>query len=197
MSFNPRNVADSPWRRHHVQTFEQQSAHRLHPGHFPQFRVFAPEIIQAHRAVHPPTARPEFLHDKTFTLGLAMEFADQLRENVLHRHQAGDAPEFIQHHRHAASLPLQALEQLQQIHRLRHERGKLDGVRQVRVRVEQQRPRVQNADDRIRRLVVHRQTAVAEFARGRNHFFEGQDHPELPPSARAAASHHARCDDPD
>ena len=33
-----------------------------------------------------------------------MKFADQFRENVLHRHQAGHAAKFVQHNRHAALL---------------------------------------------------------------------------------------------
>ncbi len=44
------------------------------------------------------------------------------------------AAEFVQHHRQAALLLLQALEQLQQIHRLRHERRKFNRVGQVNLR---------------------------------------------------------------
>ena len=56
--------------------------------------------------------------------------ADQLRQDVLHRHNAGRAAKFIEHNGHAALLFLQRPEKLQQVHRLGHEGRKFNGIRQ-------------------------------------------------------------------
>ena len=160
--------------RHYVQEARQQAAHRFDFRHVAQRRVLAAEIIQPQGARRAPAAWAELLHHEPFRRHLPANSSDQLPQNVLHRHNARRAAEFIEHNRQAPLLPLQAFEQLQQIHGLRHKRRKLDRIRQINLRVHQQRPRVQDADDRIRRSVVNRQSAVLVLARRGNHFLEGQ-----------------------
>ena len=58
---------------------------------------------------------------------LAVNLPQHLRQNVLDGDDAGGAAEFVQHDGQAALLALQAFEQLQQVHALRHEGRKLDG----------------------------------------------------------------------
>src|SRR5205814_262348 len=95
--FQPAKDDRLPDGGHDLQLAEQQPAHRVHPWHVPQLRIFATKILQPHRRIHPPAALAQFLHDEPLRFAFAADFADDFLEDVLHRHQARRAAEFIQH----------------------------------------------------------------------------------------------------
>jgi len=115
------------------------------------------------------SGRANLFHHETFRLRFGADFSDKLAENVFHRHQTGDAAKFIQHDGEAATLLLQSVEKLEQIHRLRHERRKFNHLRQTILDRAAMRA-VQNADDCVRRFIVNRQAAMLEFFCGAHHF---------------------------
>ncbi len=95
------------------------------------------------RRTAPPTRQrtsAELFQDGPFGGVFGAKFAQHFGQNVLDGDDAGRAAKFIQDNGQPALLALQALQQLQQIHALRHEGRKLDGQRQVGLRVEQQAP---------------------------------------------------------
>ena len=60
----------------------------------------------------------------------------------LHRDQPRCPAKLIYDDRQATLLPLQALEQLQEVHARRNKRWELNRFGQIDVRIEQQRPRI-------------------------------------------------------
>src|SRR6266567_8174596 len=62
--------------RDRFQLQEHQPAHRIDFRHTAEFRIFAPEILQPHRGVHTPAARPEFFHHEPLRFAFTANFAD-------------------------------------------------------------------------------------------------------------------------
>src|SRR5438094_1040768 len=107
--------------RHRVQLRQQQPTHRIDARDVPQLGILPAKILQPHRGVDAPPALAELLHHEPLCFAFAANLADRLLQDVLDRHQPGRAAEFIEYDRQAALLPLQALQQLQQVHAYRNE----------------------------------------------------------------------------
>src|SRR5215472_13475392 len=84
-------------------------------GYIAQRRVFTPEIVEPKISADAPAIRRKLLHDERFGFNFAADFADDLFENVLDSDDAGRAAELIHNDGEAALLPLETLEQLEQV----------------------------------------------------------------------------------
>jgi len=125
-------IADSGY---HIYQAGKQAAHSVHLGHLSQSGVLTSKIIQPQQPADTPAPRSCFFHDKPCGLRVGTDFSDHFLQYVLHCYDAGGATKFVQNDGKPPLLTLQALEQLQQIHRLGHERRKLDRVSQIHLRV--------------------------------------------------------------
>src|SRR5207248_6290114 len=74
--FQPAKDHRLPDGGHDLQLAEQQTAHRVHPRHVAQVRIFATEILQPHRRVHAPAALSQLFHDEPLRFAFAADFAD-------------------------------------------------------------------------------------------------------------------------
>ena len=152
----------------------EQAAHRVHVGNVAEVGIFAAKIFDAGRAADAPFAGTLLFQNVSAGVGIAADFADDLLENVVNGDQAGGAAEFVEHDGEAAALALERLKKLEQIHARGNEGWKFDGFGEIDIWVEQERTRVENADDRVGRFIVNGQAAVFVFARGLDHFLDAE-----------------------
>ena len=106
-------------------------------------------------------------------MGLGTDFAHNFLQNVLDGHEPGGRAKLVKHNGQTALLALETLEQRKQVHAFRDERRKLDGLGQINLRIEEQGARIQDADDGVRRFVIHRQAVMPELTRRGDHLLHG------------------------
>ncbi len=155
---------------HDLELAEGQAGHGFATGTSRQQRIFAAEIVQAQTAADAPAVWGQLFQDGALGGVLAVNFPQHLAQDVLDGHDAGRAAKFVQDNGQAALLALEAFQQLQQVHALRDEGGKLDGQGKVRRRVQQQGAGVEDADNGVHRFIVNGQAAVFETPGGLDHF---------------------------
>src|SRR5258707_2929065 len=114
-----------PRCRDHFHQAYQQSAHRIHVPRLAQLRALTAKSIEGHRPIDPPASFPQLFHDKSLRFDLLADLADDFLQDILSGNQSSGTAKLIQHHGQPALLALEALEQLKQIHALRHKRREL------------------------------------------------------------------------
>src|SRR3954453_1372980 len=99
----------------------EQSPHRVYVVHLANSGVLAPEVFNAQGSAHAPAALAQFFEEERRGLALARNLTHDLLQNILQRHPPSRTAKFVQHNSQSSLLTLEALQELQQIHRRRHE----------------------------------------------------------------------------